>query len=107
VLSKIKIARMKQDNPVSKLESLDLPNPVSKKGKLQPLSPSTANTLEDDHKADRLLRNDDSRMKLKYGNVAIDEILKIKRFLTGCLLTSQESLVMQSVIKELQGILNC
>lgn len=68
VLSKIKTAHIKQDNPVSKLEPLELPNPVSKRGKLQPLSPSTANTLEDDDKVDRLLKkshNNGSGMKPK------------------------------------------
>lgn len=55
MLSKIKVATTKQDKSVLRLEPLELPTPISKRGKLQPLTTSTARSLEDNNTVDKLL----------------------------------------------------
>ena len=70
---------MKEDKPISRLEPLELPSPVSKRGTLQPLT-STARSLEDDHMADILLgkSNNGNRLKPKYPNVTVETSSNIK-----------------------------
>lgn len=66
VLGKIKTASTKQqDQLVTRLEPLELPTPVSKKGRLQPLTSNTTETHKDDEMLDKLLRksNDNDRPK--------------------------------------------
>ena len=66
MLGKIKTASTKQqDTLVTRLEPLELPTPVSKKGRLQPLTSNTTETHKDDEVLDKLLRksNDSDRPK--------------------------------------------
>ena len=81
MLGKIKKASMKEDKPISRLEPLELPSPVSRRGKLQPLASSTARNLEDNHTVDKLLgkSNDGNRLKPKYPNVAVDTSSNINK----------------------------
>ena len=72
MLGKIKTASTKQqDKPVSKLEPLELPSPVGKKGKLQPLTSNTTEPHKDDEVLDKLLRKSNDRDMLKPG-MAVD-----------------------------------
>ena len=80
VLGKIKKAGMKEDKPISRLEPLELPSPVNKRGTLQPLTSSTARSLEDNHVVDKLLgkSNDGNRLKPRYPDVMVDTSSNIK-----------------------------
>lgn len=71
VLSRIKSATTKLDKLPSKLEPLELPSPVGKRGKLQPLTHSTTKNLEADLKIDKLLQKskDGNELESKYGSV--------------------------------------
>lgn len=71
---------MKEDKPISRLEPLELPSPVGKRGKLQPLTSSTAKSLEDEQKVDILLgkSNNGNRLKPKYPNVTVETSSNVK-----------------------------
>ena len=79
MLGKIKKASIKEDKPISRLEPLELPSPVSKRGQLQPLTSSTTRSLEDDHTVDILLgKSNNGRLKPKYPSVSVETSSNIK-----------------------------